>query len=513
VNEEKGHSKRVAIACQGGGSHAVFAAGALKRLLTQKQDKHEVVALSGTSGGAMCALLAWYGLLTKGAGEAVRLLDSFWLRDMAANVLPERAMNDWFVGWVGAQESTGLVVEQSPYFFPEIGKDRLEDAIKNNVRFADIGERLVKPESPMLFIGAVNALTGDFRVFKSHRADKEEDREFIFNASREDAISVDAMLASAAVPFLFKAVHTGEAVYWDRADSAEPPARIGKGVYWDGLYSQNPPIRDLTDADPDEIWVLQINPEEIDDEPQMGADIRDRRNELAGNISLNQELYFIRKFNEQIRQTRELIERLKELDTPVEEPPIAKKKIIKVRRIELFMPSLSASSKLDRAPEFLAELMRHGGEQAGHFLKVIPFQLAFEAAWEGALKAVRERKDTEEAVEAVMRFFTDWARIELVPPAGSSAPKVVREGKRQIREWVKRCLQNNFNLEQSRDYRVDGEELSCWVLATADHVDAPAKGRIKATLHEGKIESCLFYPLSLKVLEGLRESMKKAEEQ
>jgi NTE family protein len=512
VNEEKGHSTRVAIACQGGGSHAVFAAGALKRLLTEKQDEHKVVAFSGTSGGAVCALLAWYGLLTKGAGEAVRLLDSFWLRDMAANALPERAMNDWFVGWVGAQESTGLVVEQSPYFFPEFGKDRLEDAIKNNVRFADIGERLVKPESPMLFIGAVNALTGDFRVFKSHRADEDEDKAFVFNASREDAISVEAMLASAAVPFLFKAVRTGEAVYWDRADSAEPPVRIGKGVYWDGLYSQNPPIRDLTDADPDEIWVLQINPEEIDDEPQMGADIRDRRNELAGNISLNQELYFVRKINELVRRFGEYEGgeiRLRE----GADPDGRGYGIIKVRRIELFMPSLSASSKLDRAPEFLAELMRHGGEQAGHFLKVIPFQLTFEAAWEGALEALRERKDTEEAVEAVMRFFTDRARIALVPPAGSSAPRVVREGKRQIREWVKRCLQNNFNLEQSRDYRVDGEQFSCWVLATADHLDAPAKGRVKATLHEGKVESCLFYPLSLKVLEGLRGAVKKADTQ
>jgi NTE family protein len=498
VTEEKGRSKRVVIACQGGGSHAVFAAGVLKKLLTEKQDEHEIVAFSGTSGGAMCALLAWYGLLTGGAGEAIRLLDSFWLRDMAASVLPERVMNDWFVGWVGAQESTGLVVEQSPYFLPEFGKDRLEDALKNNVRFANIGERLVKPKSPKLFIGAVNALTGDFRVFKSHRAD--EDGDFVFNASREDAISVEAMLASAAVPFLFQAVRTGEAVYWDRTDSAEPPARIRKGVYWDGLYSQNPPIRDLTEAEPDEIWVLQINPEEIDDEPQTGAAIRDRRNELAGNISLNQELYFVRKVNEQVRQVRELLERVEELDSQVEVPPIAKKRIIKVRRIELFMPTLSASSKLDRAPDFLAKLMRHGEGQAEHFLKAIPFQLAFEAAWEDALKAVREHKDTKEAVEAVLGFFTDQARIELVPPSGSSAPRVVREGKREIREWIERCLQDNFNLEQSRDYRVDGEGLSCWVLATADHLDGPVKGRIKATLDEGRIASCLFYPLSLNVL-------------
>ena len=497
MTEEKGRSKKVAIACQGGGSHAAFAAGALKKLLTEKQDEHEVVAFSGTSGGAMCALLAWYGLLTEGAGEAVRLLESFWLRDMAASVLPERAMNDWFVGWVGAQESTGLVVEQSPYFFPEFGKDRLEEAIKKNVRFANIDETSVKPDSPKLFIGAVNALTGDFRVFKSHRAD--EDGDFVFNASREDAISVEAMLASAAVPFLFQAVRTGEAVYWDRADSAEPAARIRRGVYWDGLYSQNPPIRDLTDAEPDEIWVIQINPEEIDNEPQTGAAIRDRRNELAGNISLNQELYFVRKINELVRRFGEYEDGEIRLHDGADTDDKGYG-IIKVRRMELFMPSLSASSKLDRAPDFLAELMRHGEEQAGHFLKAIPFQLAFEAAWEGAIKAFREQEDKKEAVEAVMRFFADRARIEIVPPSGSPARRELLEGER-LRGWIERCLKDNFNLEQSRDYHVDEKDFSCWVLATADHLDAPVKGRIKATLYEGKIESCHFYPLSLNVLE------------
>jgi NTE family protein len=39
--------KRTAIACQGGGSHTAFTAGALKRLL--RDDRYEVVALSDTS--------------------------------------------------------------------------------------------------------------------------------------------------------------------------------------------------------------------------------------------------------------------------------------------------------------------------------------------------------------------------------------------------------------------------------------------------------------------------------
>jgi NTE family protein len=48
--------KRVAIACQGGGSHTAFTASVLKGLLRSGLlQEHEVVALSGTSGGAVCA--------------------------------------------------------------------------------------------------------------------------------------------------------------------------------------------------------------------------------------------------------------------------------------------------------------------------------------------------------------------------------------------------------------------------------------------------------------------------
>ena len=46
---------RVAIACQGGGSHTAFTAGVLEGLLGNLPEEVEIVALSGTSGGAMCA--------------------------------------------------------------------------------------------------------------------------------------------------------------------------------------------------------------------------------------------------------------------------------------------------------------------------------------------------------------------------------------------------------------------------------------------------------------------------
>lgn len=49
--EGEGRMKRVAIACQGGGSHTAFTAGVLKKLLTQRQERYEMVGFSGASGG------------------------------------------------------------------------------------------------------------------------------------------------------------------------------------------------------------------------------------------------------------------------------------------------------------------------------------------------------------------------------------------------------------------------------------------------------------------------------
>ena len=93
--------------------------------------------------------------------------------------------------------------------------------------------------------------------------------------SRREQITADMILASAAIPNVFPAVHTDG------------------GTYWDGLFSQNPPVHELLDATPDELWVIQINPTARADEPKTVLDITDRRNELAGNLSLYQELHGI----------------------------------------------------------------------------------------------------------------------------------------------------------------------------------------------------------------------------
>jgi NTE family protein len=204
--------------------------------------------------------------------------------------------------------------------------------IERHVDFQKI-RGLLKPSSPLLLIGAVNVTDGQFKAFKSHNF--VNDHKVVEN-NPADGISVEAILASAAIPVLFRAVD------------------IGKDVYWDGLFSQNPPVRELPDAKPDEIWVIQVDPQQYKSEPKLMPNILSRRNQLAGNLSLNQEIYFIEKVNEWVEN-----ERLTG----------TKHKAIKVRWIKMLRDDLDGDSKLNRDPEFIEEMMAYGEEQAGEFLR------------------------------------------------------------------------------------------------------------------------------------------------
>jgi NTE family protein len=315
-------NRRVAIACQGGGSHTAFTAGVLKKLLKEKAEgthDYEIVALSGTSGGAICALLAWYGLLINDTNRAVELLDSFW-SDNSASSLQDKLLNDWLLQLNRFFESTGGMPTISPYYYPSRGQDLLRSLLEKHVDFGRLNE-LMTESSPMLLIGAANVLSGEFKAF----------------SSRRDRINIDMILASAAIPTLFRAVHTDG------------------GVYWDGLFSQNPPVRELPDAEPkpNEIWVIQINPETSEAEPKSMPDITDRRNELSGNLSLYQEIHFIKTVNKW-----------------VEEGSLSgtKHEVIDIKWIRM-LRDLDTASKLNRDPAFIQEMMTYGEEQAEKFLE------------------------------------------------------------------------------------------------------------------------------------------------
>ena len=68
--------KSIELALQGGGSHGALTWGVLERLLEEKDLKIE--GISGTSAGAMNAVVLAHGMKIGGAEGAISLLHKFW---------------------------------------------------------------------------------------------------------------------------------------------------------------------------------------------------------------------------------------------------------------------------------------------------------------------------------------------------------------------------------------------------------------------------------------------------
>jgi NTE family protein len=417
-------TRRVALACQGGGSHTAFTAGVLKRLLRPSElAAYDVVALSGTSGGAVCALLAWSALLDADPARAGRLLDEFWA-DNSATAPHEQLLNAWGL-WAGAMQQFVVTPAVSPYdtgFLADAALEDLRRMLHRRVRF-DALEVPTGDDRPMLLVGAVDVLSGEFRAFNS----------------RHERITADTILASAAIPTLFRAVH------------------LDGGTYWDGLFSQNPPVRELIDARPDEIWVIQINPKDCESEPTTALEIADRRNELAGNLSLHQELHFIEKIDEMLEDG--LL------------APDGTYTSIMVRVIELSRPRISrrlgAVSKLNRDPAFIRALMAHGEERAEEFLVA----LAFERAW-------RARD-----ADALMSFVAEDVEFVSASPFPDRGPL---RGAERLRPFVREHLTTDIVMDATRK-QVARHGVTWTVRMHGAGRAAPVRGHAEAQLRGGKI--------------------------
>lgn len=341
---------KIAIACQGGGSQTAFTAGVLMSLFNNKiHEKQSIVSLSGASGGAVCAALAWHALLKWAKGDtasAAQSLESFW-RDNCTENLLEHFLNDSLIHYSQLVDK-GLLPEWkvSPYspwhqawttlmqlFLPQFYD--LKRLLKKHLNFDELDDLVDPSTSPVLVIGAVDVKTGEYKKFNS----------------REGNIGIGALLASAAVPSLTKAVE------------------IGDGAYWDGLFSDNPPTDELIDDEivgkeniPDQLWVIQINPKKRERIPQTSEEIIDRRNEMVGNVSLFQDLQHISRvnkwltrgaFNEKYKKDHNL----KVVDIFVIQMPV------EIQR------RLNFTSKLDRNDNYIQELISHGEESGQKFLE------------------------------------------------------------------------------------------------------------------------------------------------
>ena len=425
--------RRVAIACQGGGSHTAFTAGVLGRLLQPDvMAGHRVVGVSGTSGGAICALLAWSALIDDDPPRAADLLAQFWADNSAATPA-EQMVNTWML-WAAQLSHYVVTPSVSPYdnYASVLTMDHLRSLLEKYVDFDRVGRRAIDDgaENPMLLLGAVDVMSGEFKAFDS----------------RAGEITADAVLASAAIPTLFRSV------------------RMDSGVYWDGLFSQNPPVRELLDTDPDEIWVIQINPKEMPAEPTSLVEIADRRNELAGNLSLLQELHFIEKIDSLI-DTGELVSK-------TYRPVI-------IRVIEMVRSKQSqawgAASKLNRDPAFLDGLIEHGKARAEQFVTA----LAFENAWRSADR------------DRMVGFFADDAEISSTAPF---AERPTQRGTDAVPRLIDNWLAVGLRVDPTRK-QIAGDTVTWRVRSSKANPGERKVGSAQARFVDGHVVSFRLGPV------------------
>jgi len=319
---QRKHGKRLNLALQGGGSHGAYAWGVLDRLL--EEDAIEVDAIVGTSAGAMNATVTAYGL-AKGGNEGAReALHKFWRRiSDAAKKGPLRpSMLDKMTGLGNMDYSPGYLFMDalsrmlSPYQLNPMNLNPLRDTLLESVDF----EFMHRENKVKLFICASNVMTGRHKVFT------------------QKEVSVDAVLASACLPFMFQAVE------------------IDGQHYWDGGYMGNPPLYPLFyHTDTPDVLIVQINPINIPELPKTAQTILDRINTLSFNSSLMREMRAIHFVTGLI-------------DGGFDDNGRLKRVHLHTIDAEDELGRLSVSSKINADWDFLQMLFKLGRDKADSFL-------------------------------------------------------------------------------------------------------------------------------------------------
>ena len=260
-----GHEiKRINLALQGGGSHGAFTWGVLDGLLADPRVAFD--SISGTSAGAMNAVVMAAGMAENGRQGARDKLETFWNAIAEAGRFSpiQRTWMDRVLGNWRVDSSPGYVALDffsrflSPYQTNPLGLNPLRDVLEELV---DI-DRAVADSGIELYISATNVRSGNIRVF-----DNKE-------------LSIDAVMASACLPTMYKAVE------------------IDGEAYYDGGFMGNPALYPLIyNSSCRDIVIVQINPLYRDSVPTDAREIMDRVNEISFNSSLMREMRAIHFVN------------------------------------------------------------------------------------------------------------------------------------------------------------------------------------------------------------------------
>ena len=239
------------LALQGGGAHGAFTWGVLDALLEDPAIRFE--GLSGSSAGAMNAVVMADGWMKGGAEGARRGLADFWTA--IGKQRPKEFISHGESDAIDLTSSSKWLAAWAAFFSPSqlnpFDLNPLRELLKNQVDFG--GLRAFSPFK--LFIGTTQAKSGKLRVF------------------REDELTIDALLASACLPKIHHAIEI----------DGEP--------YWDGGYSPNPAVIPLFyECDSRDVLLLLLTPLKHEGALLSVEEVESRILELAFSANFMREM-------------------------------------------------------------------------------------------------------------------------------------------------------------------------------------------------------------------------------
>lgn len=349
-------TKAIELGLQGGGAHGAFTWGALNRLLAD--ERLDIRGISGTSAGAMNAVVLADGLKRNGRRGAQDALHNFWRAvSNATRFSPlQRTPLDWLLGRWTLTTSPGywffdwLTRVVSPYELNPFDINPLRDLVSKQVDF----DCVRRCDRLKLFISATNVRTGRAKIF------------------RREEVTLDAVMASACLPQLFKAVE------------------IDGEAYWDGGYMGNPALFPLVEESAaQDIIIIQVNPIVRNEVPRTATAIVNRLNEITFNSSLLSEVA-------SIMLLKQIID-----EEGINRPRVAKTRLHRISA-EKELAQLDVSSKLNGEWAFLQHLHDIGYEEADHWLDQNFDRLGKESTLDASSIYVTDRQGVPEAKAAPM---------------------------------------------------------------------------------------------------------------
>lgn len=311
--------KPIHLALQGGGAHGAFTWGALDYLL--EDGRLQIEAISGTSAGALNAVVMASHYVSGDIDQARQALASFW-RSMSQHGVYSpynySGVSPLFHQWGNAISWCQSFFNTSPYQNTIFNTHFLERLLQEHIDF----DQLDYDCSGMrLFVSTTNVLTNRLHIFSN------------------EELSIKVLLASSCLPKIHKAVE------------------IDGDFFWDGGFMGNPVLEPLVrDGGSNDIAIIQVNPLHIASVPTSPMDIEERMETIGFNATLSREIRHVA-----------IMEKL------IDEGEIKSKnhygKFLHLLENEKAMSQYSAFTKYDMSWEFLTKLRDLGRETAKQWLE------------------------------------------------------------------------------------------------------------------------------------------------